>query len=94
VDEDDKKPPAPKVSLGVEPLLIEVPVLTESDLDGLLGAIDEQHAANVRLRSKAREILRKAQAAKDRWSLPPAPALAPKEPVLRLVGKGNKNRQR
>ena len=89
--EDEKKPGAPAVSVGIEPLLIEVPVLTAADLVGLMGAIDESHAANIRLRSKAREVLRKAQAAMDRWALPEKEPT--KAPPLRLVGKDGKKRQ-
>jgi hypothetical protein len=90
VSEDEKKT---GISVGVQPLLIEVPVLTEADLLSLMGAIDESHAANVRLRSKAREILRKAQAAMDRWSLPPEKRET-QGPALRIVGKGSKKHQR
>ena len=88
--EDDKKT---GISSGVvQPLLIEVPVLDQTDLLELAAAIDDAQAAHVRLRSKTRTVMRKVQAALDRWSLPPNKD-EPKEPALRLVGKGSKNRQ-
>lgn len=83
-EEDNKRP---GISVGIQPLLIEVPVLSEADLLELVAAIDDSQAAHIRLRSKARAVLRKAQAAMDRWALPPE---KPKEPPpLKLVGKSN-----
>lgn len=87
--EDGKKT---GISVGIQPLLIQVPILTEADLLELQAAIEDEHAANLRLRSKTRAVLRKVQAALDRWSLPPEKAA--KAPALRIVGAEGKKRQR
>jgi hypothetical protein len=93
-----EKTPTPSLSFGVAPMMVEVPIFTKADLLDLVAAIDEQQAANVRLRGRVRAVLRRVEAAMARWSLPEkkdaagsgGPPPGPRRPRLKLVTKNEK----
>jgi len=88
-----EKTPAPApVGIAVQPMLIEVPVLKQADLEALVVDIDAHIASGVRLRSRVRAVLRQVQAAMDRWALP-APATPKPRKTLSLVPDDPKLKQ-
>jgi len=89
-----EKTPAPApVGIAVQPMLIEVPVLKQADLEALVVDIDAHIASGVRLRSRVRSVLRQVQAAMDRWALPPAPTTPKPRKTLSLVPDDPKLKQ-